>query len=124
MDSKEVGDKNMKECFASEFTLIKDYGDENYPDGFHVEEVPVMVSSVPFLSDHDLLDWWFYDHVNSYKEIESLDNGVYHVFAYGTVEYEPDIDWETGHEEGEWIFDVEKFLITPYLEGSTRCLEI
>ena len=55
---------------------------------------------------------FYFDH----EEIAKLKDGSYHVYARGIAEFESDVDWESGGEEGHWLLGIDKLTIL-VLEG-------
>lgn len=72
---------------------------------FHDYDNVSLVSTIPDL--HSMCDLAFdlFDQLSLEEPIRSLPNGLYHVFVSGIVGYERSIDWETGIDEGGWIFE-------------------
>jgi len=44
-------------------------------------------------------------HLKDSENIKKLPDGDYHIYISGTAEFESDVDWESGIEEGHFVFD-------------------
>jgi hypothetical protein len=70
----------------------------------------LLVSEHQFLWDMLCFDAdFYYDH----PEFDKLVDGDYWVYAHGTAEFESDINWEYGVEEGHYLLGIDKLRIVP-----------
>lgn len=57
----------------------------------------------------DLEADFYFDH----PEIDKLPEGQYWLYARGIAEFESDVDWESGIDEGHFLLGIDKLRITP-----------
>lgn len=101
----------MTDKFACEFDLDIYYEDDGQKEYSH--DLRGFASSLPDVKDF-LYD--FFSYLADEEQMKSLDIGDYHVFVFGTVEFYSDRDWETGWEEGGFVFEWEDVQIFKYPE--------
>lgn len=53
------------------------------------------------------------DFYFGHEEIKKLEDGEYFVFVIGDAEFESDVDWESGIEEGHYWLGVDYIKILP-----------
>ena len=87
----------MTKEFACEFYYTKCEGENNYEDWTLVSSIITLSDYIDFYSDIFQL---FVDD----KKSQELEDGDYHIFVCGEVEYQSDMDWESGMEEGNFEF--------------------
>lgn len=61
---------------------------------------------------YDMIDFsadFYFEH----PELEKLPDGDYWVYVRGIAEFESDVNWESGIDEGHFILGVEKIRIVP-----------
>jgi len=86
--------------FACEFILVKCEGENNCEDSDLISSIfdlngmaDIETDILPFLLEQD--------------DFKALSDGDYLIFVCGTVEWESSVSWETGVDDGEWVFNWE-----------------
>lgn len=93
--------------YACEFELVVD--DQNKIDPYHVRAVNSFISENFEL--WDIVDFsadFYFDDVR----FEVLEDGVYKIYVRGKAEFESDVDWESGRDEGHFLLGIEVLRIT------------
>jgi hypothetical protein len=94
----------MIDEFACEFDLDILNPDEEY--GLQYDyDLRDLISTIPFLKDYIDFDCDFFDFFKEEQLDGKVGMGMYHVFVRGNVEFESSRDWESGCEEGGWVFE-------------------
>jgi hypothetical protein len=96
--------------YATVFFLSVNKSTPSRSVNFHIE-VKDFVSEN--LAIYDFIDFdsdFYLDH----EKIQELKDGEYWVYARGIAEFESDVDWETGIEQGHFILGVDKINIKKY----------
>lgn len=98
----------MSEYYACEF-YMKKYDEDG--KSWYVHKDEEVISSIPHI--WDFIDFsadivWVLDNDERFS---SLDNGIYRCFIFGEMEFESSVDWESGIEEGNFIFEFDKVKI-------------
>lgn len=91
--------------YACYFNLLVDRQDKYSPYTVVLEK---------FVSENtDLVDFIYFeaDFYFDHEEIEKLETGEYSVYVRGVAEFESDVDWESGIEEGHYLLGVDKITI-------------
>ena len=61
---------------------------------------------------YDFVDMPYSLELDEYDEFRNLEDGEYRVYVRGDAEYAPDVDWESGIDEGGFELQMEKISIT------------
>ena len=107
----------MTDKFACEITFMKNLGTMPNIAKFLYED-GVLVSSIPYLEDKgaDIERDIFKVLADDSKKFKELETGSWTVFVTGEVFYESNLDWESGNEEGEYIFEEKEMIFTPLFD--------
>jgi hypothetical protein len=61
---------------------------------------------------YDFVDMPYSLSLDEYDEFRNLTDGEYRVYVRGEAEYEPDMDWESGIDEGCFELSMDKISIS------------
>lgn len=92
-----IVDREVKTPFSPYITDVRSFSSENF-------ELWDMV-------DFDA-DFYFED-----PRFDALTTGVYIVYARGQAEFESDVDWESGIEEGHFLLGIDTLAIKQLQDG-------
>lgn len=90
--------------FACEFTIDKFFDGETLDS---VCELIHLASSIPDLQDICDIQYDLFDMIEESDKIMELPEGIHHVYVSGYVRWESYLDWESGMDDGGWIFEWE-----------------
>jgi hypothetical protein len=74
-------------------------------------------SSIPNQEDYSDVEYDIVPYFVEMDEYKNLENGTYYVFIYGKTEWESNINWEYGNDDGEYGFDFDNVKISQLPEN-------
>lgn len=95
--------------FSAEFVLTVD---RHWDMRFMHYETSEMSFNFEMWNLSDFLDMPYSLDLDEYEEFRLLTDGEYRVYVRGEAEYEPDVDWESGIDEGCFELSMDKISIT------------
>ena len=94
--------------WSAEFTLYIDRHWELNFMQYHTDEVSF---NSEMYNLHEMVDFPYSLNLDEYDEFHLLEDGEYRVYTRGEAEYAPDVDWESGVDEGCFELHMDKISI-------------